>query len=78
MWRERLEAGFRGDCLVADAADGRRWLIKGPWLRAAVSLADRQLFALVTAASCHLGPSDGGGRRHAKGVADKVRRSLAY
>lgn len=29
---------------------GRRWLIKGPWLRAAVSLADGQLFALVAAA----------------------------
>lgn len=37
-------------------------LIMSLWHRAAVSLADRQAFALVTAASCHLGPSAERGR----------------
>lgn len=63
---------------------GAAWLLMSLWLPDKRPVApcccrsDRQLFALVTATSGHLGPSDGGGRRHAKGGADKVTPSLAY
>lgn len=50
------------------------------WQWAAVSLADRQALALVTAASCHLGPcTERGGQGHANGrKRDKVINTLAY
>lgn len=50
------------------------------WHRDAVSLADRQAIALVTAASCHLGLyTEKGGQGHANGrTGGEVMHTLAY
>lgn len=54
-------------------------LIMSLWHWAAVSLADRQVFAPVTAASCHLGLTEWGGQEHAnRRTWDKVIHILPY
>lgn len=67
-------------CVLLSSLLPWRCLIMSLWHRAAVSLADRQAFTPVTAASCHLGPcTDGGGQGHASGRTwDKVICTLAY
>lgn len=82
-------SGYRFVCVVC----GQLWslhgcccrccgcfLIMSLWHWAAVILADRQALALVTAASCHLGPcTERGGQGHANGrTRHKVIHTLAY